>query len=246
MLLVGADSIMGVTLYREVSPEGFGAFDRGLSRSARHSACLRLRDDRGRDRGERKGRRERASDSEKERERDRDRDRERERETERQRDRERDRERKRFRAQRQRVRERDIERGGEGAECAVRGQHVPAHGGGDMARGPGSPRPGHGPAQLRHRPLHQQAGPAQRGSGSGWAETRRCIRPGSRPAAAGRARERDGNTQERLAYAGETGMHRRDSRPGHRAVHRRARQGGWGAALMSAGGLAASARDGLG
>ncbi len=29
----GADSIMGVTLFREESPAGFGAFDRGLSRS---------------------------------------------------------------------------------------------------------------------------------------------------------------------------------------------------------------------
>ncbi len=31
----GADSIMGVALFREESPAGFGAFDRGLSRSAR-------------------------------------------------------------------------------------------------------------------------------------------------------------------------------------------------------------------
>ena len=28
-----ADSIMGVALFREESPEGFGVFDRGLSRS---------------------------------------------------------------------------------------------------------------------------------------------------------------------------------------------------------------------
>ncbi len=33
--MIAADSIMGVTLFRDESPAGFGAFDRGLSRSER-------------------------------------------------------------------------------------------------------------------------------------------------------------------------------------------------------------------